>query len=181
MSPTGRPDVGRCIGKRAQLQSSFDAVATIGEQGSTFADRAGDSGSVHLEPAGQHVVGNAVPQANQCGKEPIDEDQLAPCARLNRPLTLSVEWVRRAHETNCATCLLVRTESWNARGRGFRSMYRRGAGPVAAALRRARVPDRRRAAGRRKRDGLDLFVVHVIPMTHHVGCVAILEPVAKGA
>jgi hypothetical protein len=47
--------------------------------------RPGDGRAVHPEPAGKHVMGDAVPQVHQGGQEPIHEHQLVLRAGTHRP------------------------------------------------------------------------------------------------
>jgi hypothetical protein len=48
------------LGQGPQPHSGADGAALVGEQGPHLADGAGDGGAVHVEPAGQHVVGGRV-------------------------------------------------------------------------------------------------------------------------
>ncbi|GFH73141.1 hypothetical protein Sdia_39090 [Streptomyces diastaticus subsp. diastaticus] len=89
--PAGGAEAGDHIGKRVKSQTTVDATASAGEERPDLADGTGDGRPVHLEPAGQYVVGDAVSQMYECGQEPVGEDQLVLRARSDRSPAWSVE------------------------------------------------------------------------------------------
>jgi hypothetical protein len=103
LSPGGRPshpDLGAVddpglpigaemvddFGERAQPEAGSYGAAPLGEQGPHFTDRTCDGGAVDTEPAGQHIVRGTVAEADQGGRQPVDEDQFVLRPRSDCPM-----------------------------------------------------------------------------------------------
>lgn len=67
------------------LAAGLGAQALVVGVGGDLADRTGDGGAAHTEPAGQDVVGDAVAEVDERGQESIDEDELVPGPGSHRP------------------------------------------------------------------------------------------------
>lgn len=83
--PTGA-EVVDDLRRSSQPDAGADGASPPGEYQPYFADGTGAGGTVHAEPAGQHVMSDPLREMEERGQEPVDEHQPAPRAGTHSPL-----------------------------------------------------------------------------------------------
>ncbi|GAA2338372.1 hypothetical protein GCM10010431_72250 [Streptomyces kunmingensis] len=76
-------------GAQSQARMVRDGEPPLGEQAADLLDGPGHGGTVHAVEQGQNRVRQVVAQVDQCGHQPVHEDQPVPGTSTRRTLPLA--------------------------------------------------------------------------------------------